>query len=187
MKTFISMLRGINISGHRLIKMDALKALYAELGFTHIQTYIQSGNVIFKHRNTDLQEFKKLIADGIREKFGFEVPVIVKEMDELKQIIASNPFLKDSKKDISKIYLTFLSTVPDSERFCKIGEGQNFEEEYKLTGNSIYIYCPNGYGNTKLSTNFLEGKLKLSATSRNWKTTLELMRIAEEISAKPSD
>jgi uncharacterized protein (DUF1697 family) len=184
MKTCISMLRGINISGHKIIKMDALKVLYAELGFTHVQTYIQSGNVVFMHTSADLAELEKIIVDGIRQKFGCEVPVIVKEMEELKQIVASNPFLNDNKKDISKIYLTFLYSVPDMERFSKIGEGQNFEEEYKLTGNTIYIYCPNGYGNTKLSTNFLESKLKLSATSRNWKTILELLKIAEEISAR---
>ncbi len=184
MKTCISMLRGINVSGHRMIKMDALKALYAELGFTHIQTYIQSGNVVFRHNPVDLSELEKFIAEGIREKFGFEVPVIVREMEDLKNIIAANPFLGDSKKDISKIYLTFLSAKPDMERFKKMEEGQNFEEEYKLTGNTIYIYCSNGYGNTKLSTNFMESKLKLSATSRNWNTTLELLKIAEEISSR---
>ena len=183
MTTCISILRGINISGHRMIKMDALKALYTELGFSHIETYIQSGNVVFRHKSNDLKELEKIIENSIRQKFGFEVPVIIKEMEELRQVIASNPFLEDETKEISKIYVTFLSSVPDMERFNKIGAGQNFEEEYKLFGDAIYIYCPNGYGNTKLSTNFLESKLKLPATSRNWKTPLELLKIAEEISA----
>jgi uncharacterized protein (DUF1697 family) len=182
MRTYISMLRGINISGHRMIKMDALNALYVEIGFKNIQTYIQSGNVIFQHQNENISELEKSISEGIRQKFGFEVPVIIKALEDLRQIIETNPFLNDKTKDIAKIYLTFLSSVPDREKFNKIGEGQNFEEEYRLIDSTIFIYCPNGYGNTKLSTNFLESKLKLTATSRNWKTTLQLLKIAEEIS-----
>lgn len=184
MRTCISMLRGINISGHRLIKMEALKALYEELGFMHIQTYIQSGNVIFQHQSGNLRELEIRITDGIRQKFGFDVPVIILEIEELKQIIASNPFLNDLTKDISKIYITYLSVVPDKERYENIGTAQQYEEDFQLIGKTIFIYCTNGYGNTKLSNNFLESKLKVTATSRNWKTTLELLRIAETISGR---
>ena len=183
MKTYISMLRGINISGHRMIRMDDLKALYAAMGFQNIVTYIQSGNVIFKLHAGNVPELEKKIADGIREKFGFDVPVIIKEMEELRHIIEANPFLIEPARETSKIYLTFLSTVPERKLYEKIGEGQNYEEEYQLVGKTIFIYCPNGYGNTKLSTNFLESKLKLTATSRNWRTTLELLQIAERISS----
>ena len=184
MRTCISMLRGINISGHRLIKMEALKALYEELGFMHIQTYIQSGNVVFQHQSANLRELEKRIEDGIRQKYEFDVPVIILEIEELKQVIASNPFLNDTTKDISKIYVTYLSVVPDMERYDKIITGQQYEEEFQLIGKTIFIYCPNGYGNTKLSNNFLESKLKVTTTTRNWKTTLELLRIAETITGR---
>ena len=175
------MLRGINISGHRMIRMDALKALYADMGFKNTVTYIQSGNVIFQSQPAIISELEKIISDGIREKFGFDVPVIIKEMEELRHIIEANPFLIEPVKEISKIYLTFLSSVPKKELYEKMSEGQNYEEEYQLIGNTIFIYCPNGYGNTKLSTNFIENKLKVTATSRNWKTTLELLRMAEKL------
>jgi uncharacterized protein (DUF1697 family) len=184
MKTYISMLRGINISGHRIIKMEALKALYVDLGYVNVQTFIQSGNVIFQHDQAFGKDLEKTITATIRQKFGFDVPVIIKDIEEMKQIIAANPFLVDPGKDSSKIYVTFLSDVPERAKFDKIGEGQNFAEDYRLNDKTIFVYCPNGYGNTKLSTNFLESKLKVAATSRNWKTTLELLRLAEESSVQ---
>ena len=181
LKTYISLLRGINISGHKLIRMDDLKVLCAELGFSNIQTYIQSGNVVFQYEKVELKVLEKAMTEIIRQKYGFDVPVVVKEHEALKQIVASNPFLSDTSKDVSKIYITFLSEPPDQQRYDQMGEGQHFEEDYRLYGDAMYIYCPNGYGNTKLSTNFLESKLKLAATSRNWKTTSQLLKMADAL------
>jgi uncharacterized protein (DUF1697 family) len=181
MQTYISILRGINITGYRIIKMDALRVMYEELGFVNVQTYIQSGNVLFQDEKKDLKVLEETISDAIKLKFGFDVPVIIKDIEEFKSIIECNPFLDDSSKDISKIYVTFLSAVPDMEKYHQIGQGQEYEEEFHLVNKAIFIYCPNGYGNTKLSTNFIENKLKVTATSRNWKTTLELLRMAEKL------
>jgi uncharacterized protein (DUF1697 family) len=181
MRTYISILRGINITGHRIIKMEALRALYEELGFVHAQTYIQSGNVLFQYENKDLKVLEETISKAIKLKFGFDVPVIIKDIAEFKLIIEGNPFMDDSSKDISKIYVTFLSAVPDMGKYHQISQDQEYEEEFHLVDKAIFIYCPNGYGNTKLSTNFIENKLKVTATSRNWKTTLELLRMAEKL------
>jgi len=182
MKTYISILRGINITGYRIIKMEALRAMYAEMGFVGVQSYIQSGNVIFQSNATTTTELESRITGKIRERFGFEVPVIVLEPGELREIIASSPFHGDPSKDLSKIYLTFLSTIPESARYDTIGERLQLEERCHLIGKTIFHYCPAGYGTTKLSTNFLESRLKVTATSRNWKTTLNLLQMAEQIS-----
>ncbi len=168
-----------------MIKMDALRHLFADLGFQNIQTYIQSGNIIFQNKKTDQQKLEKKIAKAIAEKFAFDVPVIVKEFGELKQIIADNPFLVDKEKDIAHhLHVTFLADKPEQENFIKIRDGQYQADEIHLIDKAIYLYCPNGYGNSKLSNSFLESKLKVVATTRNWKTTNELINVAEKITKK---
>ena len=99
MTTYITMLRGINVGGHKKIKMDVLKQLYVELGYTNVQTYIQSGNVIFLTQDTDTADLEKRISKQILKVTGFEVPVLVLKLDELKQIVENNPFTLDSTKN----------------------------------------------------------------------------------------
>lgn len=182
MTTYISILRGINVSGQKLIKMDALRKLYEDLGFHNITTYVQSGNVIFSGNNVNPNELAQIIAKQIETDFGFDVPVIVLTIDNLKQIIDSNPFLKDSDKDTTFLHITFLSSNPQKNNFTAIEEKKLSGEEISFADNAVYLYCPNGYGKTKLSNSFLETKLKVGATTRNWKTTNELLKIAQETS-----
>lgn len=113
MTTYISMLRGINVGGHKKIKMDTLKQLYVELGYTNVQTYIQSGNVIFQTQDIDAVNLAKSIAKQILEITGLEVPVLVLKLDEMKRIIKNSPFLFDSSKNPTSFHVTFLSETPD--------------------------------------------------------------------------
>jgi uncharacterized protein (DUF1697 family) len=182
MTTYISILRGINVSGHRMIKMQTLKELFTDLGFENIQTYIQSGNIVFQHKKTDPQKLEKKIAKAITEKSTFDVPVIVKKLEELQQIIAANPFLKDKTKELAHLHITFLTDEPDTESVNKIKAGSYQPDEFYLVNKVIYLYCPNNYGNSKLTNGFFEKKLSLTATTRNWKTTNELINIALKIS-----
>lgn len=182
MPTFISILRGINVSGQKLIKMEALKEMYEKLGFTSIQTFIQSGNVVFRSENSDPVSLEKMISQQILKSTGFEVPVIVLGIEELTEIINKNPFIHDKTKDISLLHVTVLAGSPQLVNFDKLNEKKSTGEEFAWIGRAIYLYCPVGYGRTKLTNTFLEKTLKVSATTRNWKTTLELMRIAESFS-----
>jgi uncharacterized protein (DUF1697 family) len=179
--TYISILRGINVSGYRMIRMDALRQLIEDLGFNNIQTYIQSGNVVFQTNKAKSQDLEKKIADKITESFGFNVPVIVKEYLEIKQIVTDNPFLKDKTKDVSHLHITFLSARPEQEKSDKLNEGAFQPDEFRLTDKVIYLYCPKGYSNSKLTNSFLESKLKVTATTRNWKTVNALINVAEKM------
>ena len=181
MRTYISILRGINVSGHKMIKMDALKQLFFDLGFSKVQTYIQSGNVVFQSQSQNTTEIATQIEEKISEVFKFEVPVLVIEYEELKSIIAQNPFTKDQNKDVSFFHITFLKDKPNAENFNKIKDLQLNNDEFKLIDKTLYLYCPNGYGNTKLNNNFFENKLKTTATTRKWKTVNELLKIAEKL------
>jgi len=177
MKTYISILRGINVSGHNLIKMDSLRKLYENLGYQNVTTYLQSGNVVFSAKDAGKNPEQK-ISSQIEKDFGFKVPVIILTTVELKQIIAGNPFMKDKGKDPAYFYVTFLSEKPAAFDTKTIEDKKLIGEDISFSDDAVYLYCPNGYGNTKLSNNFLESRLKVTATTRNWKTVNELLKTA---------
>ncbi|NUM49732.1 MAG: DUF1697 domain-containing protein [Flavobacteriales bacterium] len=181
MTTYISILRGINVSGQKLIKMDRLRELYQNIGFNNVTTYVQSGNVVFQSNNSDVGNLKQKISQQIQKNFEFEVPVIVLTINELSLIINNNPFKNNLKKEHTHLYVTFLSSKP---KYCEkeiIESKIQKEEEICFSEKAIYLYCPNGYGRTKLNNNFLEATLKVVATTRNWKTTNELFKMANQI------
>jgi len=175
------MLRGINVSGQKLIKMDALRKSYENMGFQNVKTYVQSGNIIFTCNHFEIKDLEQKISRQIEKDFGFEVPVIVLTIDKLKQVIDNNRFLKDLNKDQSSLHVTFLSSKPDLGNQSAIEDKKQNGEEIFFTDSAVYLFCPNGYGRTKLNNNFLEAKLKVGATTRNWKTTNELFNIAQQI------
>jgi uncharacterized protein (DUF1697 family) len=182
MKTYISMLRGINVSGQKLIKMPDLKKLYEDIGFRGVATYIQSGNVIFNTgEGLSSKDLAIKIEKAILITFGFDVPVIIRTMDEMKEIISANPFQNDEGIVAEKIYITFLEDVPDEEKAMKINPFDFRPDRFIIKGKEIYLSCSSGYGTTKLSNTFFENRLKVRATTRNWNT---LNKLAELSSVK---
>jgi uncharacterized protein (DUF1697 family) len=180
MNTYISILRGINVSGQKPVKMDDLKNLYKKLSFENVKTYVQSGNVVFSTEQDDPKKLERIISSQIKNDFGFEVAVIVLNATTLETIIEDNPLAKDKLKELSFLHVTFLADHPAQFDKESIIEKKLSTEEIEFTSNAIYLYCPNGYGKTKLNNNFLESKLKIKATTRNWKTTNELLKLAKE-------
>lgn len=174
MKTYIALLRGINVSGKNIIKMTALKEMFANLNFENIQTYIQSGNVIFS-TNESKDDLAKCISNQIKTTFELVVPVLVIEKDELNKIILQLPFSEFEEKDV---YFTFLNEASKVTDISKISEKKSNTEQLLITENVIYLLCPEGYGNTKLSNNFLEKQLKVLCTTRNLKTSRKLLELA---------
>lgn len=181
MKTYISILRGINVSGQKLIKMEALRKMYENMGFQNVITYVQSGNVIFSTNEEEPNIMAKTISDQIQLVFGFDVPLIVLTIDQLERIINDNPFANNTDKLGYHLYVTFLSSAPDYSVKSIIENKKQSDEEIHFSDHAIYLYCPTGYGKTKLNNNFLESKLNVVATTRNWQTTNELLKLAREI------
>ena len=178
MTTYISILRGINVSGHKLIKMDALRALYENMGLSNVTTYIQSGNVIFNGPPADTGFLEQKISGQIKSEFGFEVTILVLTMHQLKEVIENNPFIKAGNENGKSVQVTFLSVNPDLSNIRVIEDRKQESEGLFISENAVYLHCPNGYGKTKLENSFLESKLKVRATTRNWNTTKELYNIA---------
>ena len=184
MKTYISILRGINVGGKNLIKMNSLLELYEDLGFQDVKTYIQSGNVVFRSKNYQLEELEQIITAGVLKRFGLSVPVLIREHAELKNILSMNPFLKELKADISYFHITFLSKSPGNLFLQILKNNSYLPDEYIIKDKTIYLMCPNGYGKTKLTNNFFENKSGEKATTRNLKTLFELVKIGDQIENK---
>jgi uncharacterized protein (DUF1697 family) len=180
MHTYISFLRGVNMTGHNSIKMADLKALFVEIGLTDAETFIQSGNVIFsKTGNIPPSALSVNIEQAILEKFNYIVPAMIRTRQELNELNSSNPFLGESGFNPSKMAVIFLHEEPSDTQLQKVINVDYPPDRFQIIGKEIFIYCPNGFGRTKLYTNFFEKKMGVTGTARNWKTITTLMSMAE--------
>ena len=181
MQTYITLLRGINVSGQKMIKMNNLLALFHSLNFKNAKTYVQSGNVVFQAENQNTAYLEEQIATAISKEFKFSVPVLVKDQSEWLWILQNNPFVNERNEDTTKLHVTLLAGEPEPDRITKIDASQYLPDEFRTAGNVIYLLCPNGYGRTKLHNNFFESKFKVTATTRNWKTVQELNYLTHSV------
>ncbi len=173
MKTYIVLLRGINVSGKNTLPMVALRKLLHTLGFENISTYIQSGNIVLS-ASMAKEEIAISIANGIRNAFAYEVPVFVYSIEEWKDLMQRSPFRDKEEK---QQYFTFLSqniTMPEMEGFAE-------QDTFLIVEDVVYVNALGGYGKTKLSTTFFENKLNVKATTRNFNTTIKLLELATNI------
>jgi len=178
--TYVSILRGINVSGQKKIKMADLTRLYESLGLESVATYIQSGNIIFSSENNNFSNLKSRIEVAIEEHYGFHVPVDIRTHQELLEIIQNCPFKEaECFGNYTKVLVTFLQSMPSEVDQLELLSLVKPPEKLSIQGNSVYLFCPNGYGKSKLSNTFLERKLGVSATTRNWKTVLKLFELSQ--------
>jgi uncharacterized protein (DUF1697 family) len=181
MAVVISLLRGVNVGGHNKIKMDALRALYGSLKLRDPQTYVQSGNVVFRTDERDLALLAQRIGKGIERSFGFRPEVIVRTSAELRDVVARNPFAKRRGIEPSKLLVTFLDRDPGPEAREKVLTIKTAPEELRIDGRELYIYFPNGMARPKFSWTVIERTLKTPGTGRNWNTVTKLLEIAERL------
>ena len=181
MTNYIALLRGINVSGHHKIKMADLKLLCLDLNFQNIRTYIQSGNVLFQSEEKSNTKIAVTISEAIKNKYGYDIKVIVITKKDIKTVFSSNPFMENSTPDITKLCVTFLSNNPNSDGLDQLKDIANkSDDEFKINGKFVYLHCPSSFAKTKLTNNLFERKLKVDATSRNWKTITKLMELSNE-------
>ncbi len=179
MKRYISILRGINVGGRRKLLMTDLKQLYNRLGFSNVTTYIQSGNVVFDYSNDpDNSTIENLISDAIRDEFDYDVPVIVRNLDEYRLLFDNNPFISELNPDINHLAITFLKSEPETEHINNFENIDFSPTKFKISGMEIYIYFKGKSMDSKLTHSIIENKLRVKATTRNWKTTTKLFEIA---------
>jgi uncharacterized protein (DUF1697 family) len=175
--SYIAVLRAINLGARNKISMADLRALFVDLGAKDVQTYVQSGNVVFTSSLGSPAKLVEAIEAAIRDRLGLSITVLVRTRDELQQVVDGNPLLGGGR-DIANLYVTFLAEVPASDRVAEL-EAQTFgPDEVQVIGRHVYLHCPTGYGRSKLSNTFLERRLAVAATNRNWRTVTSLAALA---------
>jgi uncharacterized protein (DUF1697 family) len=177
MQTYIALLKGINVGGHKKVPMVELHELLAKSGFLNVKTYIQSGNVILQSSEKNTEHIELVIAEAIASHFGFEVSVLIKTINDLKRIFDDCHFPEEKKL---KSYFTILHDTPDKDLIKIASEKVYAGEEYKIINDCIYFFCEAGYGKAKFNLNFFEKKLETTATARNYNTMVKLLSLSTE-------
>jgi uncharacterized protein (DUF1697 family) len=183
MPIYISMLRGINVGGHNQIKMDALRDLYASLKLENPQTYVQSGNVIFRAKEKNEAQLKNKIQDAIEKKFKFRPEIILRSTGEMRKALAASPFAKRNLEP-AKILVTFLTAEPAGETQPVLDSLKHHPEELHLIGRELYIYFPNGAGKSKLPWSQVERLFKVTGTARNLNSVGKMLAMAEAMESE---
>ncbi len=167
------------MTGHNSIRMTDLEELYNDLGFIQPETYIQSGNVVFGTKEAACaSDTAAGIEKAILGRFSFIVPVMIRSIPEMIKITAVNPFLREENFDPSKMAVIFLHENTSEDQVRKVSDVSYPPDKFVITGSEIFTYCPDGFGRTKLYTNFFEKKMNVTGTARNWKTVSALLNIA---------
>lgn len=180
MTTMICLLRAVNVGGHAIIKMEALRAMCESAGLCDVKTYVQSGNIVFRSDEPNPARLAKKIGDALERKFGVRPEVILRTTSEMRGVIARNPFARRRGIEPNKLQVMFLSSeLPADAREAavaiKVGP-----EEVHCNGRELYIYFPEGMGQSKLPPK-LAKVLKNSGTTRNWNTVTKLLQMAEAL------
>ena len=183
MPAAISLLRGVNVGGHHKIKMEELRELYESLGLRHAQTYVQSGNVVFRTDARDFTRLSKRIADAIEERFAFRPGVILRTAADLRAVIAANPFASRRDLDPSRLLVQFLASEPPADARERVLRIESEPEELRMGGRELYIYYPSGMARPKVPWTFIEKTLQTPCTGRNWNTVRKLLEMAESLEA----
>ncbi|OAB44326.1 DUF1697 domain-containing protein [Paenibacillus glacialis] len=182
MKTYIAFLRGINVGGKNMIKMAVLKQLFETMGFQRVQTYIQSGNVLFQ--SNDLEgTLRSQIEQEIETIVGFAVNVVLRTAVELERIIGNCPFSEGAVAEAEassvgeSLYVSLMVEAPVQESVDRLSIYASPNEQYCVEGREVYLLFGNSVRNSKLSNNL--HKLGGPATVRNWKTLSKLLVLAK--------
>lgn len=177
MTTYVAFLRGINVGKERRVRTADIKALMESLGYASVVTYLQSGNFVFQAEATSSEEVSRDLSKAIKKRFDFEVPVLVLTGEELLAVLDGNPLSFRQDLDMDKLHATILAGHPAGTGENALLSACHPSEEIALGERAIYLYCPEGYRNTSLTNSFIEQRLGLSATTRNWRTVTALAEL----------
>ena len=175
MTVYVSLLRGVNVGGHSRLKMAALKEAYVAIGLGNVQALLQSGNVVFTSRAAHRDGLAKRIRQEIERRFDLQIEVLIRTLAEIRMLVERGP--TSARTDPSKLLVMFLSSVPDARAQAALLKEHKGPEMIELRGPEIYLYYPNGVGRSKLTNAFLENRLDVAGTARNWNTLKKLVEI----------
>lgn len=173
---YAALLRGINVGGRKKVPMAALREMLADLGYADVVTHLQSGNAVFTSPRRSPQALARAIAGRITAELSMDVKVIIRTGGELADVIARSP-LPDDPRSPSRYFVAFLSAAPPQAEADALTSMTFDPDQIWISGAEAFLWCPAGVADTKLTNNFLEKRLKVTATSRNWNTVLKLAEL----------
>jgi uncharacterized protein (DUF1697 family) len=175
---YLALLRGLNVGAHNRIGMKDLTGVFEAIGCADVETYIQSGNVLFTAKATLVRKVPDLVQTALQEDFEVTSPVVLRDATELAAVVKGNPFLARGE-DPSTLHVGFLATVPEPARVKALDPARSPPDEFQVKGRELYLRFPNGLGRSKLTNAWFDRQLATLSTVRNWNTVLELSRRAD--------
>jgi uncharacterized protein (DUF1697 family) len=173
---YVALLRGINVTGKRILPMKQLTEIFTGARCGNVRTYIQSGNVVFTASPKVAKGLPARVAKSIEERFGFSVPIVLRTREELAKAARDNPFLKAGLPQ-QALHVYFLADVPGADAIQALDPQRSAPDAFHVSGREIYLHLPNGMGNTKLTNAYFDSRLKTVCTARNWNTVLKLLEL----------
>ena len=174
-ETFAALLRGVNVGGHGKLPMPELVKTFESLGHTDVRSYIQSGNVAFRSTVAEAGRVSTALEQAIAEQFGLETRVLLRTHAELETIAARSPF-------DAAVHVVFLDCSPKAAAVAALDPDRSPGDRFEVSGSEIYLSLASGAGRTKLTLDWLERRLRVAGTQRNWNTVLKLV----ELTAPPA-
>jgi uncharacterized protein (DUF1697 family) len=172
---YVAFLRGINVGGKTIIKMEELRKVFASLGFTNVKTYIQSGNVVFESDKNDQAKLAEIIANAVESNF-FKTPIMIRSIDEIKQAIANNPFANEQFED-KLFHIVFLNEKLTDEKIEMLLSNNSEKEIFAVINREIYCLLRENVSGSLLGKKYIDNKLKVAATARNWRTIHKILEL----------
>jgi uncharacterized protein (DUF1697 family) len=181
----VALLRGINLGGKNSLPMKALAGLFTAAGCSDVQTYIQSGNVVFRAKPALAKKIGAAISAEVAARFELRVPVVTRSLEELLAVARGNPYLRP-KSDYKTLHVMFLADEPSKAKVAALDPKRSPPDEFSVRGRDIFLSCPNGIGRSKLTTGYFDSKLGTISTARNWRTVQTLVELASACGAAKS-
>lgn len=179
MFTYVGLLRGINVGGHRMIKMADLAQMLTAMGADQVKTYIQSGNVLFRS-DEEAGTLRTRIEQQIEATFGFPVTTVLRTLPEFERIVQASPFQPEHLTAGESLYVAFLGETPRQAAVDKVLALPSGGDECRLQGQEAYLLLRQSVRSSALMNRF-EKALGVPATTRNWQTTLKLLQMGRDL------
>jgi uncharacterized protein (DUF1697 family) len=180
MKKYVAFLRGINIAGHNIIRMKDLRDALIKNKFENVKTYIKSGNIVIESDH-DKKKVKEIFEQIIESQFKLKIDTTLKTQKELEEIILNNPFNSENENDNSKRIVVMLSDKVSQDQALQLKSDERIVENYYHKNDVLYIYYYDGAGRSKFTTTYIDKKLKVTSTARNWNTMIKMSEMMKEI------
>ncbi len=171
-----ALLRGVNVGGKNKLPMSALASLFEEVGCRDVETYIQSGNVVFTAPERVAARIPRLLSERISDRLGLTTPVLVRTREELAAVGQGNPHLAVGA-DPYTLLVMFLADRPGPALVARLDARRSPPDQFEVRGREIYLRCPNGFARTKFTNAYFDARLATTSTGRNWRTVLRLVEM----------